>query len=126
MSKTNGLPIFLAGVGAGAAVGLLLVASSRGELGARARKVLRTASDNLTDGSRRVRERAGAVLSGGEQALKEGGKAMSNVKDKLKDKIDATANASKMVVDKVVDKSKDVAHDAGQKLERGGKRLQDA
>jgi hypothetical protein len=67
-----------------------------------------------------------AVLSGGEQALKEGGKAMSDVKDQLKDKIDDAANASKKVVDKVVDKSKDVAHDAGEKLEWGGKRLQDA
>ena len=126
MTKNNGLPIFLAGVGVGAAVGLLLVASSRVELGARARKALRSASEDLTDGSRRVRERVSAVLSGGEQALKEGGKAMSDVKDQLKDKIDDAANASKKVVDKVVDKSKDVAHDAGEKLEWGGKRLQDA
>jgi gas vesicle protein len=126
MSRNSGLPIFLAGVGVGAAVGLLLVASSRGELGARARKALRTASEDLTDGSRRVRERVGTVLSGGEQALKEGAQTMSNVKDKLKDKIEDTAKASQKVLDKVADKSKDVAHDAGEKLERGGNRLQDA
>ena len=119
MSRNNSVPIFLAGVGVGAAVGLL-VAGSRGELGARARKALQIASENLTDGSRRVRERADAVLSGGEQALKEGRKAMSNVKDKLKDKIDDTAAAGKKLVNKVADKSKDVAHDAGKKLEQGG------
>jgi gas vesicle protein len=126
MTRNNGLPIFLAGVGVGAAVGLLLVANSRGELGTRARKALRMASEDLTEGSRRFRERVGAVLSGGEQALKERGNAMSSVKDKLKDKIDDAANASKKVVDSVVDKSKDVAHDAGENLERGRKRLQNA
>jgi gas vesicle protein len=68
----------------------------------------------------------GTVLSGGEQALKEGAQTMSNVKDKLKDKIEDTAKASQKVLDKVADKSKDVAHDAGEKLERGGNRLQDA
>ncbi len=58
--------------------------------------------------------------------LKKGQKAMSDVKDKLKNKIDDAAEASKKAVDKVVDKSKDAAHKAGEQLERGGKRLQDA
>jgi len=49
---------------------------------------------------------------------------MSDVKDKLKDKLDDAADATKKVVETVVDRSKDVAHSAGEKLERGGKRLQ--
>jgi gas vesicle protein len=126
MNRNYGLPIFLAGVGVGAVVGLLLIPGSRYELGARARKALRTASADVTESSRRIRERVSTVLSGGEQALKERGRAMSNVNDKLKDKIDDTAAAGKKLVNKVADKSKDVAHDAGKKLEQGGKRLQDA
>jgi hypothetical protein len=58
--------------------------------------------------------------------LKRGEKTMSDVKDKLKNKIDDAADASKKAVDKVVDKSKEAAHKAGEHLERGGKRLQDA
>ena len=53
-------------------------------------------------------------------------KAMSDVKGKVKDKIDDAAEATKKAVDKVVDKSKDAAHKAGEQLEKGGKRLQDA
>jgi hypothetical protein len=51
---------------------------------------------------------------------------MSSVKTRLKDKIDDTAGSAKKMVDKAVDKSRDVAHKAGEQLERGGKRLQKA
>jgi hypothetical protein len=50
---------------------------------------------------------------------------MSDLKDKTKEKIDDAADAAKKVAGKVVDKSKDVAHTTGKKLEEGGKRLQD-
>ena len=43
---------------------------------------------------------------------------MSTVKTKLKDTIDETAASAKKIVDKAVDKSKDVAHKAGEQLER--------
>jgi hypothetical protein len=55
-----------------------------------------------------------------------GYKAMSDVKDKLKNKIDDAAEATKKVVDRVADKSKEAAHQAGEHLEKGGKRLQNA
>jgi len=51
---------------------------------------------------------------------------MSNLKDKTKKKIDDAADAAKKAADQVIDKSKDVAHSAGKKMEEGGKRLQDA
>jgi hypothetical protein len=51
---------------------------------------------------------------------------MSNLKDKTKKKIDDAADAAKKSADQVIDKSKDVAHSAGKKMEEGGKRLQDA
>jgi hypothetical protein len=53
-------------------------------------------------------------------------KNMSDVKDKAKQKIDDAADAAKRAASHVVDKSKDVAHSVGKKMEKGGKRLQDA
>jgi hypothetical protein len=50
---------------------------------------------------------------------------MSDLKDRAKGKIDDAAHAAKKAADKIVEKSKDVAHSAGKKLEEGGKRLQD-
>jgi hypothetical protein len=51
---------------------------------------------------------------------------MGEIKDKAKQKIDEGADAARKAADKVVEKSKDVAHNVGKKLEEGGKRLQDA
>jgi hypothetical protein len=51
---------------------------------------------------------------------------MGDLKDKAKEKIDDAADATKKATGRVVDKSKSVAHDAGKKIEKGGKRLQDA
>jgi len=43
-----------------------------------------------------------------------------------KQTIDKAADAAKKAADKVAGKSKDVAHSAGKKMEKGGKRLQNA
>lgn len=51
---------------------------------------------------------------------------MSGLKDKTKKKIDDAAEAAKKATGKIVDKSKDVAHSVGKKMEEGGKRLQGA
>jgi hypothetical protein len=48
---------------------------------------------------------------------------MTNLKDRANEKIDVAARAAKKATAKVVEKSKDVAHVAGQKLVDGGKRL---
>jgi len=49
---------------------------------------------------------------------------MSNLKDKTKDKVDAAADALKKTSGKMVAKSKDLVHQAGKTVEKGGKRLQ--
>jgi hypothetical protein len=87
MTKHDGLPMLVTGIGIGVAATLLML---------------------------------------NRKTWKRGEKAMSDVKDKLKNKIDDAADAGKKVVEKVVDKSKDAAHKAGEQLERGGKRLQNA
>jgi hypothetical protein len=48
---------------------------------------------------------------------------MSDVKTKANKKIDAAADAAKKVTSTVIDKTRDMAHAAGQKLQDGGKRL---
>jgi gas vesicle protein len=125
MSKNDGLPAFLAGLGIGAVVGLLLVPATRSQLGTRVRKSIRGVGDDLADRTRGATERVSAALSDAGEMWKEGEKAMSNIKDKLKDTIDDAADATKKVVDKAVNKSKDAAHEAGKHLEQGGKSLQD-
>ena len=49
---------------------------------------------------------------------------MSNIKDRAKSKIDDAATAAKKGADKVAAKSRDLAHQAGKSVEKGGKRLQ--
>ena len=50
---------------------------------------------------------------------------MSNLKEKAKNKVDEAAKAVKKTSDKVVDKSKDLTHQAGKTVEKGGKRMQE-
>jgi hypothetical protein len=112
MTKHDGFPILVAGIGIGVAATLLMTDT---KLRTRLGKALSNGSQVATD-----------ALSNPDETWRKGHKAMSDVKDKLKSKIDDAADAGKKVVDRVVDKSKDAAHKAGEQLERGGKSLQDA
>jgi hypothetical protein len=60
------------------------------------------------------------------QTTPRGGKQMSELKKTVKKKIDDAADATKKVLDKAVDKSKELANEIGERVEQGGKRLQDA
>ena len=51
---------------------------------------------------------------------------MSDLKDKTKEKIDSAAKATKDAAGKVIDKSKDLAHKAGEKMDEGAKKLKSA
>jgi hypothetical protein len=55
-----------------------------------------------------------------------GKREMSDIKKQVKEKIDDAADATKKALDKAVDKSKDMTHEIGKRVEKGGKRLQDA
>jgi hypothetical protein len=50
---------------------------------------------------------------------------MSDLKDKAKAKMDEAASAVKKASAKVADRTKDLTHQAGQAVEKGGKRVQD-
>lgn len=49
---------------------------------------------------------------------------MSSAKDKAKSKFDDATNAAKKAGHRAVEKSKELTHDAGKAMEKGGKRLQ--
>jgi hypothetical protein len=51
---------------------------------------------------------------------------MNNLKSKTNDKIDNVAAAAKTTAGKAIDKTKDIAHTAGKKLEDTGKKLRNA
>jgi hypothetical protein len=48
---------------------------------------------------------------------------MSDLTDKAKNKINDAADVAKKATDKVADKTKDLAHSTGKKLEEGAKKL---
>ena len=50
---------------------------------------------------------------------------MSTLKDKAKDKVGAAAKAVKKAGGKAIDESKDLTHQVGKVVEKGGKRLQE-
>lgn len=49
---------------------------------------------------------------------------MSSLKEKAKSKFDDATNAAKKGGDKIVAKSKELTHEAGKAMQKGGKRLQ--
>jgi gas vesicle protein len=101
MTTTDRLAIFLTGVGVGVA-GALLYAPNTGE---------------------DLRKR---FAKGAHCANDKGNQLMSDLKGKVTDKIDDAAAAAKRTASEVVDKSRDVAHNAGKKVEEAGKKMQEA
>ena len=51
---------------------------------------------------------------------------MSDMEKKVTEEIDAGAEAAKAAASKAIEKSKDVAHKVGERLEKKGTELQDA
>ncbi len=51
---------------------------------------------------------------------------MSDIKEKAKETIDSAADSAKKATETVVDKTKDLAHQAGKKMEDAGDKLRNA
>jgi hypothetical protein len=130
LRKIDYLAPFLAGLGIGAAASVLLSTEGRGRLRRRVREIGGHADDALKGGVDKLSDAPGKARAqrkvGREVDYQERIQPMSKLKDKAKQKIGDVAGAAKKAADIVVDKSKDVAHSAGKKIEKGGKRLQDA
>jgi gas vesicle protein len=129
LRKIDYITPFLAGVGIGVAVSVLLAPEAGGKTRSRIRDITSRAGDVLKERAENLGDVAGDILAESKltwRDQKERIQTMSDLKDKAKEKIDYAADAAKKATDQVVDKAKDVAHSAGKKMEEGGKRLQDA
>ena len=134
MSRMRDVAPFLAGVGTGLAAAVLLAPDAgdktRNRIRGFANQGLKKANDAVTNGIQDVRDAADRVAAKGTAAFndqqQETEEAMSNLKDKAKEKIDDAATAAKQASAIAVDKAREAAHQAGKKMEEGGKRLQNA
>jgi gas vesicle protein len=99
-TTTDRLAIFLTGIGVGVA-GAFLCAPNAG------------------DETRR------RLIKGANSLNEKGNQLVSDVKERVTGKIDDAACAAKQAAGQVLDKSRDVAHDAGRKIEEAGKKLQE-
>jgi gas vesicle protein len=130
LQKSDFLIPFVAGLGVGAAAAVLLAPEAGrttrnriGDSGSRAADALKTHAGDLRGAASDLLQEGKSIWRDAQNKRSE---TMSGFKEKVKEKIDDTADAAKNAAEGVIDKSKDVAHGAGKKLERGGKRLQDA
>ncbi len=115
MSKDNSLLVFFAGLGVGVAATLLFAPASGSELRSRLRNGAGKTGDYLKQQANSIMEPLEDAVTAGKQAFNE---TVSNAMSNL--------NAAGDVIDQSIDKSKDLAHQAGKTLEKGGKRLQNA
>ena len=130
MRKTDYVVPLLAGIGIGMAAGVLLAPQAGDKTRKRAQDTARRAGDVLKEHAENLSDTAGELLEMGKRTWRdterESYQTMSDLRDKAKDKIDEAAVAAKKATDHVVDKTKDLAHKAGKKMEEAGKQLQDA
>ncbi|HTD43054.1 MAG TPA: hypothetical protein VK687_02695 [Bryobacteraceae bacterium] len=114
---------WVAGLGVGIAAAILFAPAA----GYKTRRRLRENADRATalfkERADMFTSAAGEVLQNGHQEIS---RTMNDLTGKAKETIDVAADATKKAADQVVDKSRDVAHHMGKKMEEAGKRLQNA
>jgi gas vesicle protein len=123
MQKSTCLMSLLTGFGVGIAASVLFAPEAGYKMRRRIRVNARRASGLFKQRAETLRSAAGEVLQNGHQEIT---RTVSDLRDKAKGKIDDAADATKKAADQVVDKSRDVAHHMGKKMEEAGKRLQNA
>ena|ERR1700679_2269711 len=106
-TNTDRMTIFLAGVGIGVAGAILLAPQSGQETRRRIKKSAQDTADFLTN-------QADAFTRSTAERI-------TDTKQNLSNKFDAATDTTNAIVDK----SRDIAHTVGKKMEQGGKRLQD-
>lgn len=130
MRNIDHLASCLAGFGIGVAASVLFAPRPGEKTRSRIRDLASRAGDVLKKRGEHLGDAAGDLLEEGKQTWRGGqqerNQSMNALKDKAKEMIDDTAEAAQTAAYEVVEKSKDVAHTAGKKMEEGGKRLQNA
>jgi gas vesicle protein len=113
----------LTGFGVGIAASVMFAPEAGDRLRRRIRVNARRAGGLFRKRAEMLTSAAGEVLQNGHHEIS---RTMTGFTDKAKEKIDDAADATKKAADQVVDKSRDVAHNMGKKMEEAGKRLQNA
>ena len=113
----------LTGFGVGIAASIMFAPEAGHKMRRRIRVNARRASGLFKERTQMFTSAAGEVLQNGHQEIS---RTMTGFTDKAKEKIDDAADATKKAADQVIDKSRDVAHTMGKKMEGAGKRLQNA
>ena len=123
MRKTTCFMSLLTGFGVGMAASILFAPEAGHRLRRRIRVNARRANGLFKERAEMFTSAAGEVLQNRHQEIS---RTMSGFADKAKEKIDGAADATKKAADQVIDKSRDVTHTVGKKMEEAGKRLQNA
>lgn len=123
MRKTTCFMSLLTGFGVGMAVSTLFAPEAGHKMRRRIRVNARRASGLFKERAEMFTNAAGEALQNGQQEIS---RTMSGFADKAKEKIDDAADATKKAADQVIDRSRDVTHTVGKKMEEAGKRLQNA
>jgi len=110
MQNDERLICLFGGIAAGMAAGLLLAPLA----GKETRKRL----------NRYVKRRAEHCEELLDSSLTKGTRLAGDLKEKVHDTIGEAADSARKVTENVIDKAKDVAHEAGKTMVKGGKRLQ--
>ena len=123
MRKTTCFMSLLTGFGVGMAVSTLFAPEAGHKMRRRIRVNARRASGLFKERAERFTNAAGEALQNGHQEIS---RTMTGFADKAKEKIDDAADSTKKAADQVIDKSRDLTHNVGKKMEEAGKRLQNA
>jgi len=110
MQNDERLICLLSGIAAGTVAGLLLAPLA----GKETRKRLNRYMD-------RRMERCEELL---DSSLTKGARFAGDLKERVQDTIGDAADTARKVTETVIDRAKDVAHEAGKTIVKGGKRLQ--
>ena len=123
MRKSTCFMSLLTGFGVGMAASVMFAPEAGHKLRRRIRVNARRAGGLFKKRAEMFTSAAGEVLENGHHEIS---RTMTGFTDKAKETIDEAAGATKKAADQVIDKSRDVAHNMGKKMEEAGKRLQNA
>ena len=123
MRKTTCFMSLLTGFGVGMAASIMFAPEAGHKMRRRIRVNARRASGLFKERTQMFTSAAGEALQNGHQEIS---RTMTGFTDKAKEKFDDAADVTKKAADQVVEKSRDVAHHMGKKMEEAGKRLQNA
>lgn|ERR1035438_10156619 len=129
MRNIENMTSFLAGLGVGVAASVLLAPKSGAETQTRIREIANRAGTALNTKAKDLTAAATGAVQDAKRTMQQGqnqaNQAINDFKNKAHQTIDDATDATKSATGQAVDKSRNAVHVAGEKMEVGGKMLQD-